>query len=76
MSPGPFQILIIILLVFILFGANRIPDIMENLAKGINSFKKGLREGDEDIKRIGSDSDAGRSASSSAKQSAKAEDDA
>ncbi len=55
MSPGPLQILIIILLVFILFGANRVPHIMENLAKGINSFKKGLKEGDPDKPQIGHD---------------------
>ncbi|MCB1682757.1 MAG: twin-arginine translocase TatA/TatE family subunit [Alphaproteobacteria bacterium] len=56
MSPGPLQILIIILLVFVLFGANRVPTIMENLAKGINSFKKGLKEGDPDKPQIGHDS--------------------
>ncbi|MBK9586790.1 MAG: twin-arginine translocase TatA/TatE family subunit [Alphaproteobacteria bacterium] len=55
MSPGPLQILIIILLVFVLFGANRVPGIMENLAKGINSFKKGLKEGDPDKPQIGHD---------------------
>ena len=27
MSPGPLQILIIILLVFVLFGANRVPGL-------------------------------------------------
>ena len=46
MAPGAFQILIIILLAMVLFGAGRIPTIMENLAKGINSFKKGLKEED------------------------------
>ncbi len=46
MSPGPMQILIIIILVLIIFGAGRVPSIMENLAKGINSFKKGLKEED------------------------------
>jgi len=49
MAPGALQIIIIILLVMVLFGAGRIPTIMENLAKGINSFKKGLKDGDEDV---------------------------
>ena len=44
MSPGPLQIIIIILLVMVLFGASRIPGIMENLAKGVTSFKKGLKD--------------------------------
>ncbi|MGH1379250.1 MAG: twin-arginine translocase TatA/TatE family subunit [Alphaproteobacteria bacterium] len=47
MAPGMLQIAVVILLVMVLFGAGRIPTIMENLAKGINSFKKGLKdEGD------------------------------
>jgi len=46
--PGPTQILIIILLLIVVFGASRVPTIMENLAKGITSFKKGLKEGDSD----------------------------
>lgn len=49
MAPGALQIIVIVLLVMVLFGAGRIPVIMENLAKGINSFKKGLREGDENV---------------------------
>ena len=47
MMPGPTQILIIIVLLILLFGASRVPGIMENLAKGITSFKKGLKEEDE-----------------------------
>ena len=46
MAPSAMQILIIILIVMVLFGAGRIPNIMENLAKGINSFKKGLKDED------------------------------
>lgn len=47
MSLGPLEILVVLILVMLLFGAGRFPAAMENLAKGINSFKQGLREGDE-----------------------------
>lgn len=47
MAPGYMQIIVIILLVMVLFGAGRIPTIMENLAKGVKSFKKGLKDEDE-----------------------------
>ncbi|MFP4097526.1 MAG: twin-arginine translocase TatA/TatE family subunit [Alphaproteobacteria bacterium] len=59
MAPGALQIIIIILLVMVLFGAGRIPVIMENLAKGINSFKKGLKEEDEDASSSSSSSRGG-----------------
>jgi sec-independent protein translocase protein TatA len=44
MAPGSMQIIVIILLVMVLFGAGRIPNIMENVAKGVKSFKKGLKD--------------------------------
>lgn len=47
MTPGPFQIVIVLLLILVVFGASRVPNIAENLAKGINSFKKGLKDGDD-----------------------------
>ena len=47
MAPGPLQIAIVVLLILVVFGASRVPMIAENLAKGINSFKKGLKDDDE-----------------------------
>ena len=47
MAPGPFQILIVVLLILLVFGASRLPGIAENLAKGIKSFKKGLNDDDD-----------------------------
>ena len=49
MAPGTLQIAIIVLLVLVVFGASRVPGIAENLAKGIKSFKKGLKDDDEAI---------------------------
>ena len=37
---------ILILVVILLFGRGRISDLMGDFAKGINSFKKGLADGD------------------------------
>lgn len=56
MAPGPFQIIIVVLLILVVFGASRVPAIAENLAKGIKSFKKGLKE-DDDPKAISNDKD-------------------
>ena len=44
MSIGIWQILIVVVLVFLLFGAGRLPRVMEDIAKGIKSFKKGIAE--------------------------------
>lgn len=55
MAPGIWQIMIVVLLILVVFGAARVPLIAENLAKGIKSFKKGLK--DEDQKSVSDKSD-------------------
>lgn len=46
MSPGILQILIVVLVVFLLFGSKRLPTVMEDLAKAAKSFKKGMTDDD------------------------------
>jgi sec-independent protein translocase protein TatA len=44
---GSFSIwhwIIVLVVVLLLFGRGKIPELMGDLAKGINSFKKGMRE--------------------------------
>lgn len=43
MRAGFWEILLIVILVLILFGHAKIPDLMKNLANGINVFKKELK---------------------------------
>ncbi|MDY9919479.1 Hypothetical protein PSM36_2911 [Proteiniphilum saccharofermentans] len=45
-----WEIPIIVLVILILFGGKKIPEFMKGLGKGINSFKKGLKDIEEDIK--------------------------
>ncbi|HUL74757.1 MAG TPA: twin-arginine translocase TatA/TatE family subunit [Vicinamibacterales bacterium] len=46
MRLGMPELLIILLIVLLIFGANRIPDLMGGLGKGIKNFKDATREGD------------------------------
>lgn len=48
---GTPEILVIALVVLLLFGGKKIPELMKGVGKGINSFKKGLNETDEEIKK-------------------------
>ncbi len=49
MAVGPTQILIIAIVVLVLFGASRLPQLGKNLGSGIRNFKDGLTgEGDDD----------------------------
>lgn len=48
MRPGPWQILICILVVAVLFGANKIPEIARSLGRAKGEFRKGLLEGENE----------------------------
>lgn len=47
MSIGPFQILIIALVLLVLFGRGRISEMMGDFGKGVKSFRKSMTEEEE-----------------------------
>ncbi len=42
------EIIIIALVILLLFGGKKIPELMKGLGKGIKSFKEGLNETEKD----------------------------
>ena len=47
MSISPWQIVIILILLLLLFGPKRLPGLGKSLGEAIRSFKKGLEEKDD-----------------------------
>ena len=47
---GTGEIILIILVVLILFGAKKIPELAQGIGKGMREFKKSLKDVEEDIK--------------------------
>ena len=47
---GHWEILIILVLVLIIFGAGKLPEIGAGLGKSIRNFKKGVADVEKDIK--------------------------
>lgn len=47
---GPWQIVLIVLVVLLMFGGKKIPELMRGLGKGISEFKKGKEDNNEDKK--------------------------
>ena len=41
---GMGELVIILVIVLLIFGAGRLPEVMGSLGKGIQSFKKGMKE--------------------------------
>ena len=47
---GMQEVLIIALIVLLLFGGKKIPELMKGLGKGVRSFKEGMKEiGDDTL---------------------------
>ena len=46
---GGQEILLIALVVLLLFGGAKIPELMKGLGKGVKSFKDGMKEIDDEI---------------------------
>ena len=46
---GPWQIVIIALVILLLFGGKKIPELMKGLGKGVKSFKEGINEVEDQI---------------------------
>ena len=41
---GPWEIILILVVVLLVFGAKRIPEIAQSLGKGITEFKRGVKD--------------------------------
>lgn len=52
-SIGPGQWLIILLIIVLLFGAKKIPELAKGLGRGIKTFKSEMNSDETDIKETG-----------------------
>ena len=41
---GIGELLVVLVIVLVVFGAGRLPEVMGSLGQGVQAFKKGLRE--------------------------------
>ena len=49
--PGPWQIVLVVVLVLLLFGGRKIPELMRGLGGGIKEFKDAVKEDEKDTKK-------------------------
>jgi sec-independent protein translocase protein TatA len=55
MSIGIWQVVLILLIVMILFGAGKLPKVMGDVAKGVKSFRAGMKDDEHDKRVLTSD---------------------
>lgn len=49
MGLGTGEIILIVFIIVLLFGAKKIPELMKGLGKGVKSFKEGMNEVQKEI---------------------------
>lgn len=47
---GPTELIVILFIVLLLFGAKKLPDLARGLGKSVSEFKKGTSEAEKEIK--------------------------
>ena len=52
---GTWEIVAIVLVILLLFGGKKIPELMRGLGKGVKSFKQGMNEVEKEIKDVDDD---------------------
>ena len=50
--PGFSELVIIMVIVFVIFGAGKIPQLGEGLGKGIRNFRSGIKESPKEIEKL------------------------
>ena len=44
---GPTELIILLIIILVLFGANKVPQLMKGLGDGMKEFKKATRDDDD-----------------------------
>ena len=55
--PSGTELLLIVFVVVLLFGAKKIPEMMRGLGTGMKEFKRATREATEDLQTLTADSE-------------------
>jgi len=55
LTIGVWEWVIIALVIVLLFGGKKIPELMRGLGKGMKSFKQGMKEVEADVNEIKKD---------------------
>ena len=54
---GGGEIILILFIILLLFGAKKLPELAKGLGKGIKEFKKASNEATEEINKVDKDTD-------------------
>ena len=50
--PGPTEWVVILMIVLVLFGAKKLPELAKSLGQGMNEFRKARQEFDKELQQV------------------------
>lgn len=54
-TPGPTEWVLILVIVLVLFGAKKLPELARSLGQSMNEFRKAREEFDKELRQAGQD---------------------
>jgi sec-independent protein translocase protein TatA len=61
LTPGPTELIIVLVVIIILFGPKKLPDLSRAIGKSIGEFKRGRREVEDELKQLNDDDEEAKS---------------
>jgi sec-independent protein translocase protein TatA len=58
-TPGPLEIVIVLIIVLVIFGPKRLPDLGRSLGRGMREFKDSVTGKDKERERLEASDEAG-----------------
>lgn len=52
LTPGPTELIIVLVVIIILFGPKKLPDLSRAIGKSIGEFKRGRREVEDELSKL------------------------
>ena len=75
-TAGPMELIIVLVVILLLFGAKRIPELARGLGSGVREFKAGTKEGQLEDKNEKEKDEEGATSETKTEDEAKLESDA
>ena len=75
-TAGPMELIIVLVVILLLFGAKRIPELARGLGSGVREFKAGTKEGQLEDKNEKEKDEEGVTSETKTEDEAKLESDA
>lgn len=74
MNFGPWELIIILVIILLIFGPKKLPELAKGLGKGLREFKKAAHDVKDELENVGDDEEENKAEKSAGQDSRKEEE--